>query len=125
MRRLLSTLALALVVVAAVPAIADDSPASTLAGILIDMNHFPSEAQKEQLTAISDDADASANLRSIASAIAGIEHTPSAEAQAELNGILISEAASPEEKTLAGAVLRFQHALSVEDRAALEDLASR
>lgn len=118
MKRLFSTLALALVVVAAVPAIADASPVSTLAGILIDMNHFPSEAQKEQLAAISDDGDASDNLRAIASAVAGIEHAPSAEAQAELNGILVSEAASPAEKTLAGAVLRFRHAVSVEDLAA-------
>jgi hypothetical protein len=124
MRRVLSSCAFALLIAAAGPAIADDSQVSTLANILLEMNHFPNEAQKEQLAALSDDPDVSENLRAIASATAGIEHTPSAEAQATLNGILASEAASPAEKTLAGAVLRFRHELSVEDRAALEDLSS-
>jgi len=124
MQRLLATLAFA-VMMAAAPAIAADGPAATLAGILVDMNHFPSDAEKETLAGIAGDDSVDDHLQAIASAIAGIEHTPSAAAQAELNGILASEAASQAQKTLAGAVLRFRHQVSVEDRSALEDLARR
>jgi len=120
MHRLLTAAALALSLVA-LPALAADAPAATL----VDMNHFPSDAEKETLAGIAADAAVDDNLQAIAAAIAGIEHTPSASAQAELNGILASEAASPAQKTLAGAVLRFRHQVSVEDRSALEDLAAQ
>ena len=102
-----------------------EAPASTLAGILADMNHFPSDADRRKLDAIAGNSDVDDDLRAIARAIAGIEHTPTAEAQARLNGIVASDAASEAERTLAAAVLRFEHKASVEDQSALEDLARR
>lgn len=124
MYRLITAAVLAVSLVA-LPALGADGPAATLADILMDMNHFPSDAEKETLAGIAADDAVDDNLQAIAAAIAGIEHTPSASAQAELNGILASEAASPAQKTLAGAVLRFRHQVSVEDRSALEDLAAQ
>lgn len=102
-----------------------DTPAGTLAGILADMNHYPSDADRRKLDAIAGSSDVDDDLRAIARAIAGIEHTPTAEAQARLNGIIASDAATEAEKTLAAAVLRFEHKASVEDQSALEELAGR
>ena len=101
------------------------APAATLAGILADMNHYPSDADRRELDAIAASDAVDDDLRAIARAIAGIEHTPSAEAEARLNGILASEAATEAEKILAGAVLRFEHKASVEDQSALERLAGQ
>lgn len=123
MKGLLWSLGLTMLLVAGTPAaVAGEETAATLAGILANMNHFPSESEKETLTAIAADESVDADLRAIARAIAGIEHTPSAADQAQLNGILANDAATAAEKTLARAVLRFQHKASVEDQAALQNL---
>lgn len=122
-KRVPQAVLLTLLLAAGGPALAADSPAASLAGVLVNMNHFPSDADKATLHGIASDESVDEDLRAIAQAIAGIQHTPQPTDQARLNGILSDESASPAEKTLAGAVLRFEHKVSVEDKAALEALA--
>ena len=84
-------------------------PVRTMAGILIDMNHFPGEADKAKLKAIVENDSASAHERTLAQAILGIEHTPSDAAKAKLQRIVEDESAPRDVRDLARAILGFQH----------------
>ena len=57
---------------------AEDSSAETMAAILIDLNHFPTDAEKETLQAIVDDEAASEQERTVASAMINLQHKATA-----------------------------------------------
>lgn len=101
----------------------ETSHVATLAGILVGMEHFPSDAEKKRLTSIADDADTDEHVRTIARAITRIAHQVPEDDKQKLKAILDDESATEAQKTLAGAVIRFNHEVSSEDRAALEALA--
>lgn len=110
---------LSLLVAFGAPALAAHHEAGTVADILTGMNHFPSESEKQTLTAIGNDEAVSDNLRTIAMAVASVQHQVPDSYQAELEAIAADPAASDVEKTLAGAALRFNHKLAAEDSSAL------
>jgi hypothetical protein len=114
--------AIALLLAAGAPALADDQPAATMARILAGMNHFPSAEQKAELTGIAGDEAVDADLRAIAGAISSIEHKVGDKDRAKLQAILGDKSASEAEKTLAGAVIRFNHKVADDDAAALASL---
>jgi len=84
-------------------------PVKKMAGILIDMNHYPAEADKAKLQAIANSEAASVHERTLANAILGIEHTPADNAKTELRQIAEDESAPQDVRDLAQAVLGFQH----------------
>jgi len=91
-------------------ALADDASATrTIAGILVDLNHFPSDSEKAQLMAITQDQSVSPALRTVARAAHDIQHAAPADAQAALGEVLASDSASAEAKALAEIIMGINH----------------
>ncbi len=104
-------------------ALAQSGAVSRVAGILSDMQHFPSDAQKESLAAISNDSSYSEEIRTIATAVRNIQHKPQPADVSALKKIQESSSASEAEKQLASIVLDFNHQPSEQARGKLKSLA--
>jgi len=94
----------------------------TMAGILAELNHYPSAPQKETLTAISTDEANSEATRTIAKAIYNISHQPKPDDVAALTKVLNDKSATSEEKQLASIVMGINHTPSAEAKKTLESL---
>lgn len=104
-------------------ALADAASAQkTIAGILAGMNHFPSDAQKEELMAIAADDASGRGNQMIASAVHDIQHAATAEGKAAMQQIIDYPEAPEATKVLAKTVLEFNHMASDEAKAALAAL---
>ncbi|MFE8073355.1 hypothetical protein QQM79_20040 [Marinobacteraceae bacterium S3BR75-40.1] len=82
---------------------------ATMARIVSDMHHYPSDSQKETLADISQNQNLSEATRTLADVIQHIEHQPSEEGIARLESVLADPEATEAEKTLADVVMRFKH----------------
>jgi hypothetical protein len=122
--RVLIALAVALLLAAAT-AHGAGQPLATMAGIVADMEHFPSDEEKATLAEIAGDDAADPRIRVIAEAIANIEHRPGEADREKLDEILQDPTASVAMKLVAGAVLRFEHEAAEADVQALEALAAQ
>ena len=94
-----------------------------MANIVIGLQHFPSDADKEALAAIAE-GDSSDSVKAVASAIANISHKVSADDQATLAAIAADESEPAELRELASIVNGVNHVPSAEAVAALQRLAS-
>jgi hypothetical protein len=95
---------------------------ATMAGIVLSLQHFPSEADKTALAAIVD-GDASDAEKTVAAAIAAIQHQVSADDKAALEAIAADEAQPEDLRKLAAIVASVNHMPSAEDKMALTELA--
>ncbi len=103
--------------------LADQASAQkTIVGILSGMNHFPNDAQKAELMAISNDESSGRGYQMIATAIMGIQHAPTAEGKASMEQIIGSAQAPAAVKAVAKAVAEFNHMASADAKAALAAL---
>lgn len=128
MQRKTSTLSAAVIAVFTLLIIAplsfaESNAIATMAHILTELNHYPSNEQKETLAAISKDESNSEATRAIAEAIHNIEHKPKAEDVATLKIVSETESTTEEEKQLAEIVTNLNHSVSAETKKALEALA--
>ncbi|MDL0432654.1 hypothetical protein QPM17_16050 [Marinobacter sp. TBZ242] len=94
-----------------------------VAGILSEMQHFPSDAQKESLAAISNDSSHSDAIRTIATAVRNIQHKAQPDDVSALKEVRDSASASEAEKQLASIVLDFHHQPSDQAKEKLKNLA--
>lgn len=101
---------------------AEPSAVPTLAGILTELNHYPSATQKEALVAISQNEAQSKVTRTIARAIHNIEHKAKPDDVAALTEIQKDNTATDAEKKLATIVVALNHSVSAETKKALETL---
>lgn len=120
--RFASTVAFVVLLITGQPASADTSVVPTLAGILLTMQHFPSDEQKATLEGIAANEQVDQDLRIIAGAIGNIAHQVPDEERAVLQAIVDDPSASEGAKTLASAALEFKHQLPADARAALTAL---
>ena len=102
-------------------ALAGDLAVGSMAEIVANMNHYPSDADKEKLAAI---ADASEAEIAIATAISNVAHKASTPDRESLTAIAADESLAPELRVLASAVLNINHKASTTDIAKLEKIAS-
>jgi len=109
-----------LLAVAAVPAIASSSNIHTMAGILLHLNHFPSDSEKATLGAIAADAKASAAEKVLAHAMINLKHKVAASDAAALHELLTNPAAGNNERTLANILLSLAHHPSEQDKKKLQ-----
>ena len=107
----------------AAAAMAADNVA-TMAGIVLSLQHFPSDADKAALAAIVE-GDASEAEKAVARAIAGIQHTVSADDKAVLDAIAADEGQPEGLRSLAGIVAGLSHMPGADAKAALAGLAGR
>ena len=96
----------------------------TMAKVLLTMNHFPSDAEKQTLKQIADDKATTAQERVLISALAGIQHTLGAGDKAKVEALVKDPAASDGVKTIAGILAKFNHMATDADKAALKKLLS-
>lgn len=104
-------------------ALADAASAQkTIASILSGMNHFPSDAQKAELMAITHDESAGRGNQMIATAVMNIQHAPTAEDKAAMQQIIDYANAPAATKALAKVVMDFNHMASADAKAVLAGL---
>jgi hypothetical protein len=114
-----------LLAVAVTPlAAAETKAVQTMSGILMKLNHFPSDAEKKTLQAIVDDKTTTADERVVAQALINMKHKPAAEDQTKLEAVAKSKTASESVKTLATIVAGLNHTPSEADKEKLKKLSS-
>lgn len=106
-------------------ALAASGAAQTIATIVKDLNHFPSEEQKQTLTEISEDENNSEALRTIAEAVRDMQHSVQAEDKADLEAIASNQEATEAEQQLASVVMNITHKPDSDAVAKLEQIASK
>ena len=102
-------------------AIADDS-ISTMASVLSELNHFPSEADKKALAGIIEDESSTADEKMLAQIISRIEHKASVFVKVRLEKILEREDTSQAARAIATAVVNINHKLKNDDIQAMKAL---
>ena len=103
-------------------AMADNASSATeIAGIVVSMNHFASDADKAKLMAIAADDSLAEGLRAMATAVANITHAATAEGKAAMAAL--QDTQMPDRgKTLASVIAGFNHMASAEDKARITEL---
>ena len=105
----------------AAPASADNEEAvKTIAGILMNLNHFPSADEKETLAKIAEDEAVGQAFRAVALAVHNMQHSATAADKERLSQILASDMAAAEAKALAEIVMGINHMPSAEAKASLQ-----
>lgn len=97
------------------------SSATEIAGIVVAMNHFASDADKAKLMAISADESLAGPVREMATAVANISHAATAEGKAAMAAIVAGDAPD-RAKVLAGVIAGFNHMASADDKARITEL---
>jgi len=116
---------LGVVGVVATPANAAESKAvHSMAAILLNFQHFPTDADKQTLKQITEDKSATKDERTVAQAILDVQHTPAAADKPKLEAIVNNDKADTSVKTLASIVLNLKHMPSDSDKEKLKALAT-
>lgn len=104
-------------------AVADSVAIRTMAGITMNLNHFPSDDDKAALKAIIDSDETSEDEAVIAMALSNMQHKVTAADAERLTDIVDDPESNGSARELAGILLGVNHAPSDEDKAALAALA--
>lgn len=104
-------------------AVADSAAVRTLAGITMNLNHFPSDEDKVALKAIIDSDDTSEEEAAIAMALFNMQHEVTEVDADRLADIVDDDASDATARKLAGVLLGIKHVPSDDDKAALAALA--
>ena len=96
----------------------------TMAGILMKLNHFASDAEKTQLKAIVDDKSATAAEKTVATALINVQHKVSDADKPKLEALVKDKDATDGIKTLAQVILNLNHTPSDSEKDKLKKLTS-
>lgn len=99
----------------------DDSDLKTIAGIVVGMNHFPSDADKATLMGIAENSERR-GIQLIATAVGNIAHAANAEGKEAMSRVIAAEQAPANVKAVAEVVLGFNHMASDDAKAVLADI---
>lgn len=102
-------------------AIAEEDNIKTMAGIMMNLNHYPSDSEKETLREISLKSTNSYE-KTMATAMINLEHAATAEDKKKLSQIIEDNAAPEDVKTLAKIIKDLNHKPSSDDKKKLEGL---
>lgn len=97
-------------------------PTATMAQMLSEINHYPSDEQKETLKGIKENESSSSAAQAIAKAIHDLEHKAQSDDVAQLEAISEDSSASEAEKQLAEVLLNFNHKADAEAQKTLKAL---
>lgn len=95
----------------------------TVAGILLTVNHFPSDAEKATLEELAAQPTTTENEKVLIEALVNMEHSVREADEARLAAIAADQSAPESVRTVAEILGRFLHMASDEDKAALKELA--
>ena len=110
--------------IAAVTNAAEGSAVQTMASILLHLQHYPTDADKQSLRQITEDKSATKDERTVAQALMDVKHTAAAADRPKLEGIEKDDKASSSVKTLASILLNLKHVPSESDKEKLKALTS-
>jgi hypothetical protein len=96
----------------------------SMATILLHLQHYPSDADKQALKQITEDKSASKEERTVAQALMDVQHTVAAADKPKLEAIVADAKADSSVKTLASIILNLKHMPSESDKEKLKALAS-
>jgi hypothetical protein len=103
-------------------AVAADSPISTMAAIVIHLNHYPNDSEKATLDSIVGNQHATAAEKVLARALMNMQHKVGGSDAGKLADLKNSAEASAQEKVLADVLLGLAHTASAEDKKRLQTL---
>jgi hypothetical protein len=103
---------------------AESKAVQTVAGILLHLQHYPTDADKQSLRQITEDESATKDERTVAQALINVRHTAAAADKAQLEAIVKNGKASTPVKTLAEIILKLNHMPSESDKEKLKALTS-
>lgn len=124
MKHRLTALAVVLLcgVFAAVTNAAESKAVQSMAAILLHLQHFPTDADKQSLKQIAEDKSATQDERTVAQALISVKHTVAAADKPKLEAIVSDDKAANSVKTLASVILNLQHMPSESDKEKLQAL---
>ena len=93
-----------------------------VADIVASINHFPSDADKARLMAISGNDSLFEGIRAMATAVSNISHAANADGKAAMAAIQANDQVPDRAKALAGIIGSFNHMASDEGKATLAEL---
>lgn len=96
-----------------------------MSNMIIGLNHYPSDAEKARLQEIASDANASAQEKTIATALMNMQHSVSDDDKAKLKQIADDAAAPANIREVAGILMTISHKPSADDKAKLQKLAAQ
>jgi hypothetical protein len=96
----------------------------TMAGILMRLNHFPSDPEKATLKTIVDDKAANDAERTVAQALINVQHKVAAADAPKLQALAKDPKASDSVKTLASVILALNHTPTDAEKEKLKKIAS-
>jgi hypothetical protein len=105
-------------------AAADSKAVQAMAGILMKLNHFPSDAEKATLKAIVDDKNSTAGERTVAQALMNVMHKVSAADKPKLEALVSDKDTSDALKTIAKVILNLNHTPTDAEKEQLKKIAS-
>ena len=108
---------------AAMPnAMAHDASIKSMAGIIMHLNHYPSDSDKKTLAAIASDDHVSSGERTLAGALMRMQHSVEGQDAAALRALTADKHASQDERELATILLGIHHHPSASDQKQLKSL---
>ena len=93
-----------------------------VADIVASINHFPSDADKARLMAISGNDSLFEGIRAMATAVSNISHAANADGKAAMAALQAMDQLPDRAKALAGIIEGFNHMASDEGKATLAEL---
>lgn len=121
-RTVILSVVLLLGIVATVTNAAESKAVQTMAAILLHLQHFPSDADKQSLKQITEDKSATGDERIVAQALMDVQHTVAAADKPKLEAIVNDAKAPDSVKTLASILLNLKHMPSESDKEKLKAL---
>jgi NADH:ubiquinone oxidoreductase subunit K len=103
-------------------AMAADENIKKMAEIMLNLNHYPSDSEKQALKQITLSSSSSNYEKTVATAIINLQHQATAEDKEKLNDIINNKSAPEDVRTLATIVHDVNHHPSEEDKAKLKKM---
>jgi hypothetical protein len=101
---------------------AESNAVHTIAGILMKLEHFPTDADKASLKQILEAKSATKDERIVAEALMNVQHKAADADKPKLEAIVQSEKAAGSVKTIASILLNLSHVASASDKEKLKAL---
>ena len=121
---IISCIAYSVLLIIANPVLADTPATRTMADITISLKHFPSDEDKQELTAIINSDDSSAYEIAVATAISKIQHSVTAADKDKPNSIIADTSTPTGLRTVASVLIRTTHSPSQSDIEKLQEIAA-
>jgi len=103
-------------------ALAGGSAISTMAGIVMHLNHYPGNSEKQALANITRDGHATAGEKTLAGALMRMQHSVQGNDATALQSLVSDKQASRDERELADILLGISHHPSSSDMRRLQSL---